>query len=446
MRESADTFPTDWDTKTIGDLACHVGSGATPTGGSSVYSKTGITFIRSQNVTFKGLLLDDVAFIRTSIHQQMARSEIFPHDVLLNITGASIGRCCFVPHNFGLANVNQHVCAIRLPRPSHEDAVFLAGVLASYIGQSQIDRLNAGGNREGLNYQQVRSFVIPWPRSEERKRIAAILEAGDEAIAKTEVVIAKLKHVRAGLLHDLLTRGLDENGELRDPESHPEQFIESSLGTMPKTWKVGPFRNFGSPDRPHLKTGPFGSSLKQEHWVPEGVPVVTIGSLGEGQFIHSELLHVPEETARLLSAYALLPGDIVFSRVADVGRSVVVTNAERGWIMSSNMMWISLDQRIADPDYVQANIAASEVVRAQIRRLVNAAGRDVANAAVMNALLLPWAPFDEQLRIVAVLRSADSRLQSEQVELQKLRLLWQGLMSDLLTGRVRVPEEFAVAP
>jgi type I restriction enzyme S subunit len=128
MHESAYTFPADWDTRTIGDIACHVGSGITPTGGSSVYSKTGITFIRSQNVTFKGLQLNDVAFIEPKIHQQMARSEIFPHDVLLNITGASIGRCCFVPDGFGIANVNQHVCAIRLPQPSHEDAVFLSGL------------------------------------------------------------------------------------------------------------------------------------------------------------------------------------------------------------------------------------------------------------------------------------------------------------------------------
>jgi type I restriction enzyme S subunit len=170
------------------------------------------------------------------------------------------------------------------------------------------------------------------------------------------------------------------------------------------------------------------------------VPVVTIGSLGEGQFIRSELLHVSETTARLLSAYSLLPGDIVFSRVADVGRSVVVTEAERGWIMSSNMMWISLDQRIVDSDYVQANIAASRVVRAQMRRLVNAAGRDVANAAVMNALLLPWAPFDEQRCIVSALRNVAGRLNSERVTLGKLGLLRQGLVTDLLTGRVRVRE------
>ena len=72
----------------------------------------------------------------------------------------------------------------------------------------------------------------------EQTRIAAMLDTVDEAIAKTEAVIAKLKQVRAGLLHDLLTRGLDENGQLRDPVAHPEQFQDSPLGRIPKEWKV----------------------------------------------------------------------------------------------------------------------------------------------------------------------------------------------------------------
>ena len=267
-----------------------------------------------------------------------------------------------------------------------------------------------------------------------------MLDTVDEAIAKTEAVIAKLKQVRAGLLHDLLTRGLDEDGQLRDPVAHPEQFKDSPLGRIPKEWEVGPFRDFGASDRPYLKTGPFGSSLKQQHWVAEGVPVVTIGSLGEGEFISSEILHVSKETARLLVAYSLLPGDIVFSRVADVGRSVVVTEAERGWIMSSNMMWISVDQRKADPQYLQLNISSNAIVRRQIQGLVNSAGREVANAAVMNSLRLPWAPLDEQKRILLVLHATDSHLRGEQVTVNKLYLLKSGLMNDLLTGRVPVPE------
>ena len=70
--------------------------------------------------------------------------------------------------------------------------------------------------------------------------IAAVLETVDEAIAKTEAVIAKLKQVRAGLLHDLLTRGLDENGQLRDPVAHPEQFQDSPLGRIPREWEIEP--------------------------------------------------------------------------------------------------------------------------------------------------------------------------------------------------------------
>ena len=68
------------------------------------------------------------------------------------------------------------------------------------------------------------------PLPDEQSRIAAVLDTVDEAIAKTEAVIAKLRQVRAGLLHDLLTRGLDKNGQLRDPIAHPEQFQDSPIG------------------------------------------------------------------------------------------------------------------------------------------------------------------------------------------------------------------------
>ena len=150
-------------------------------------------------------MLDDVAYIDEETHQSMKRSEVLAHDVLLNITGASIGRCCPVPEKLGRANVNQHVCAIRLPHASREDAVFLSAILASHIGQSQIDRLNAGGNREGLNYEQLRSFMIPWPYSAERTQSAMILEAQNVRIFAEEAYRDKLKRLREGLIDDLFT-------------------------------------------------------------------------------------------------------------------------------------------------------------------------------------------------------------------------------------------------
>jgi type I restriction enzyme, S subunit len=210
------------------------------------------------------------------------------------------------------------------------------------------------------------------------------------------------------------------------------------VGKIPKTWQVAPLRDLQSLTRPYLKTGPFGSSLKGEHWVDEGTPVITIGSLVEGAFIQSELLHVSANTAQRLAAYAVRPGDLVFSRVADVGRSVVIRPENTGWIISSNLMWISLDQERVVPDYAYLCVAHSAATRIQIRRSVNAGGRDVANTVILDSLLFSWPERREQEQIVAVYAAADNRIRAEESYRDKLKLQKRGLMQDLLTGRVRV--------
>lgn len=198
-------IPNEWTIKTIENLSIYVGSGITPKGGSEVYGSEGVMFVRSQNVTFEGLLLNDVAYIDDKIHRSMCRSEIFPYDVLINITGASIGRCCVFPEGLGKANVNQHVCAIRFASPDYYDANYLSYVLSSWIGQLQIDKLNAGGNRQGLNYQQLRSFQLPWPEKNERKIIVDILKRNDELITIEKNNHLKLLALKQGLMQDLLT-------------------------------------------------------------------------------------------------------------------------------------------------------------------------------------------------------------------------------------------------
>ena len=209
-------IPNEWTIRTIENLSIYVGSGITPKGGSEVYVSEGVMFIRSQNVTFEGLLLNDVAYIDDKIHRSMCRSEIFPFDVLINITGASIGRCCVFPDWFGRANVNQHVCAIRFASPDYYDSNYLSYVLSSWIGQSQIDKLNAGGNRQGLNYQQLRSFQIPWPEKNERKIIVDILKRNDELITIEKNNHLKILSLKQGLMQDLLTSKVRVNALLKN--------------------------------------------------------------------------------------------------------------------------------------------------------------------------------------------------------------------------------------
>ncbi len=394
-------------------------------------------YVTSKNIRYGYLDLADCGWISEGEHRAIYnRCDVRFGDVLLTKDGANTGNAALNPITEEISLLSS-VAFIR----SDERCLcpqYLLQYLLSPQGQRRLQDLMSGNAIRRLTLAKIKLFEIPCPPLLEQRKIAEILDILDDAIRTTEQLIAKLEQVKQGLLQDLLTRGIDDNGGLRDPVRHPEQFKDSVLGRIPKEWDVAPLAEFESADRPYLKTGPFGSSLKQEHWVPEGRPVVTIGSLGEGEFIESELLYINENTAASLSSYALAPGDVVFSRVADVGRAVLVTEDQRGWIMSSNIMWISLDSQRTIPSFVQVNISANWAVRNQIRQLVNAGGRDVANASIMNQLQLPWPAKYEQELICSVLKSRLSRIRAEYETARKLRLLKQGLMQDLLTGRVRV--------
>lgn len=187
-------------------LASKVGSGVTPTGGSEVYTSSGVTFVRSQNVLNESLEFSDVAFITDETHAGMAASKLQVHDVLLNITGASIGRSCAVPEGIGEANVNQHVCIIRLHRPCKADAALLAALICSEFGQRELNRQISGGNREGLNYQQVRAMALPWPQDAAiRAEMASVIQAAKSEIEALEAELVKLQQQKQGLMHDLLS-------------------------------------------------------------------------------------------------------------------------------------------------------------------------------------------------------------------------------------------------
>lgn len=288
-----------------------------------------------------------------------------------------------------------------------------------------------------LNKAKLKRIEFDFPEAKpEQTKIAEILSTVDRAIEQTEALIAKQRSIKTGLMMDLLTRGIDEHGNLRFEATH--KFKDSLLGRIPVEWEVATLQSKGHTSRAHIKTGPFGSALKSEHWVEFGVPVITIGALGEGQFIGSNLLFVSEKTAQRLASYALVEGDIVFSRVADVGRSVVVTASEFGWIMSSNLMRISLDQKLINPMFSQICIGHDPRIRMQIRRLVNAGGRDVANSAVMNALTFCWPPKDEQDIIVSRLEAVSVEINNGINNRGKLLSIQTGLMQNLLTGQKRV--------
>jgi len=178
-------IPNSWVWTTIEEICSKIGSGSTPRG--SNYSVNGIPFFRSQNVYNDRLVYDDIKYISEEVHQKMKGTEVLANDLLLNITGGSLGRCAVVPADFNCGNVSQHVCIMRsvLVEPEY----FHALVLSSYFAKSM---KITGSGREGLPKYSLEQMAFPLPPLSEQQRIVMEIE-------KLFALIDQIEHSKVNL-------------------------------------------------------------------------------------------------------------------------------------------------------------------------------------------------------------------------------------------------------
>lgn len=213
------SFPLGWSISEIGKITEFIGSGSTPKGGRNVYQRNGIPFIRSQNIHVNSFIQDDLVFISEEVHEKMKRTQIKPKDVLLNITGASIGRCAFIPENFEMGNVNQHVCIIRVIH-QRVNYKYLTYYLNSPENQLLINRINSGATREALNLTQIKHIKFPICSLSEQMQIVIELESRFSLIEYLEkTLIRSLKDITISR-HVILKKAFD--GKLVKQESTDE--------------------------------------------------------------------------------------------------------------------------------------------------------------------------------------------------------------------------------
>lgn len=194
----SDELPQEWASVRLGEITSKVGSGSTPRGGSESYEAKGVPLIRSMNVRFEGFTAEGLAFLNEEQAEALDAATVKSGDVLLNITGASIGRVTQTPHSMNGARVNQHVCIIR-PKPEL-DAAFLARFLASPAVQRMIWTEQYGVTRQALTKGQILDFDIPLPPLGEQRRIVAKLtellgkvDASQQRLAKIPVLLKRFR-------------------------------------------------------------------------------------------------------------------------------------------------------------------------------------------------------------------------------------------------------------
>jgi type I restriction enzyme S subunit len=294
--------------------------------------------------------------------------------------------------------------------------------------------VKSGTTVESVDFSVFQSLPVHLPPLEEQRRVADILGNVDTQIELTEQLIAKLQLMKRGLLHDLLTRGIDENGELRDPERHPEQFKYSAWGLLPKAWRISSVDSEFDVQS-GVTLGPHRRPRQSPH------PYLRVANVYSGRFDLSDIAHLearPNEIAHQL----LEPGDLLVveghADVRQIGRCAMANESVAGMTFQNHLF--RLRSRGINPKFAETWMNGEWTRQYWRRTSVTSSGLRTINQPALKAVGIPVPPPDEQAMIVELIDSTDKRVLGEQSTLVKLQQLKQGLMSDLLTGRVRTAD------
>ncbi len=222
---------SSWPLIDLRSVTLKIGSGATPRGGKESYKDDGITLIRSLNVYDFKFERDGLAYIDDVQAKDLSNVEVKQHDILLNITGASVARCCMVPSETLPARVNQHVALVRANKIFVNPYYLLYTINSPQYKHRLLTLAQGGATREALTKETIENFKIPVPPLPIQHKIAAILSAYDDLIENNTRRIAILEEMAQSLYREWFVH-------FRFPGHEKKSMVESALGMIPAGWEV----------------------------------------------------------------------------------------------------------------------------------------------------------------------------------------------------------------
>lgn len=318
-----------------------------------------------------------------------------------------------------------------IPKPD-VDAIFLFYQTQRLRGA--FEKFAAGSTFLEINKKDTERIPFPHPTSiKEQRKISVILTAMDAAIEKTEALIVKYQQIKAGLMHDLFTRGILPNGKLRPPRSEaPELYQETLIGWFPSEWKFARCADICSRICVGIVIQPT------QYYVDDGVPAFRSANIREVGIDSDNLVFISPISNQLLVKSQVRAGDIVSVRTGYPGTSAVVPPEFTG--ANCIDILISTPSNLVDPQYL-CDWINSSFGKWQVLRQQGGMAQQHFNVGEMRELLVALPHLDEQKKIRSRIKAISDKLVVEQAMAKKLLAQKRGLMQDLLTGKVPVQVE-----
>ena len=408
----------------IKDISTKVGSGVTPRGGAEVYQETGIPLYRSQNVTDDGFITDSIAHISKEIDEEMSGTRIKPGDVLLNITGASIGRCYYTDDSFKCGNVNQHVCIIR-PRQKVIIPAYLHLLLVSKKGKDYINISQTGSGREGLTSQVIRNFSFDIPPLSVQQRIVSYLDDKTAKIDRAVLLLQKKRDAytrwKSSIINRAVTRGLNPNVKLKDSG------IEW-IGMIPENWIIRRFKEVFS----HYTTG-FTPESKNANNFEGHNTWITIADMIQ-KYVSESNLCLSDEAVQKAQQPITPKGSLLFSFKLSIGK---VAFAEKDLYTNEAIVSLMPSSRYKlDFFYYYLPIVCFN------NATENIYGAKMLNQKIISNMIFALPSLEEQCAIASYLDTHCSRIDNAisivDKQIDAYKRLKKSLINEVVTGRRQI--------
>jgi type I restriction enzyme S subunit len=410
----------EWKEVRLGDVCTKIGSGATPSGGKEAYKGGDYHLIRSQNVLDFAFSKDGLASINDEQANKLKNVEIIQGDVLLNITGDSVARCCIVPSEILPARVNQHVAIIR-PRKEELDNNYLLYYL-QYYKRQLLQIASAGATRNAITKAMIENLILPCPKSlADQRRIASILSSLDRKIELNNKINADLEEMAQAIFKNWFV----------DFESFKDgKFVDSELGMIPEGWKVGRADDFyqinigKTPPRKEHKW--FSTNPADKIWVS----IANMGNSGifisdSSEYLTKEavdsynIIMVPRNT--ILLSFKLTVG-----RVAIADKELTTNEAIARFILSDDKYMEYLYLYLKNFDYNSLG-STSSIATAVNSKTIKGMQMLQPSDKIIDAFHIQVNPIFEKIRSLTK-------------ENSRLSLLRDTLLPRLMSGELEVPE------
>nr|WP_313830849.1 restriction endonuclease subunit S [Bacteroides fragilis] len=404
-------MPDNWVWTTVENICSKIGSGSTPKG--SNYTSDGIFFFRSQNVHNLGIVLDDIKYISEDVHKSMIGTEVCPNDLLLNITGGSLGRCAIVPNIIDRGNVSQHVCILR---PISIKAEYLhTFILSSFFARTM---KITGSGREGLPKYNLEKMFLPLPPFAEQQRIVAEIKRWFAFVDQIEQSKANLQTAIKQAKSKILDLAIHGKLVPQDPNDEPAiellkrinpDFIpcdNGHSGKLPQGWcncKIS-----------DVSISLLGKTLDRGKNTGNLKKYLCAVNVKWGTFELSTVKEMPIEATEL-ERYSVKFGDLMVCEGGDVGRAAI-------WTYNSKMYYQNALHRIRFKENISAHYFLYSLMYLKLIGVIDDVCKGVTikhlTQNAMNTLKFNLPPIAEQQRIVQKIEELFSILDNIQNALE----------------------------